>query len=439
MRPRLFALLYFMLWCTVAIAQESLLQSGPMVGAGDMKEVKLWVQTKEAAKVKIKYWEQGNEKKAAYTSEVRTAEADAFATELIADQVEPGKKYNYELYINNKRVKRPYALAFQTQELWQHRRDAPDFSFAVGSCFYVNDPPYDRPGKPYGGGYEILNSIYTKKPDFMLWLGDNTYLREPDWNTITGIQYRYTHTRSLSELQPLLGSMHHYAMWDDHDYGPNNADRSFWMKDVTLNTFKTFWANPNYIFDDAGITGTFTWNDVQIFMMDDRFFKSPNSRTEHKAYLGDAQLEWLIDALHYSTATFKLICIGGQVLNPAAEKENFSNHPEELKKLLDAIEKSKIKGVVFFSGDRHFSELSKLERAGAYPLYDFTVSPLTAGPSNPREEPNTLRVPGTLYTNRNFGLVNVSGPKNDRRLKVTIYDTDGKEVWNKELKAEELQ
>ena len=273
----------------------------------------------------------------------------------------------------------------------------------------------------------------------MLWIGDNTYLREPDWNTKTGIQYRYTHTRSVPELQPLLGATHNYAIWDDHDYGPNNSDRSFWAKDLTLDAFKTFWANPNYRFEDEGIAGTFQWNDVQFFLTDDRWFKSPNSRTTDKAYLGEEQLNWLIDALHSSSATFKVICVGGQVLNPAEEKENYSNHPQERQKLLDAIAKAKIKGVIFMDGDRHFTELTKLDREGTYPLYDFTISPLTAGVSNPKDEPNTLRVPGTLVREHNFGVVSVSGTATDRAFKVTIYNAKGAEIWQKEIKASELK
>ncbi|MBJ6119545.1 alkaline phosphatase family protein [Pontibacter sp. BT310] len=440
MRLRLLAVLYFVCWSLTAVAQEKYLQAGPMVGYSDMREVKLWVQTKAPAKVKIKYWAKDKPGEVYTTSEVKTIADNANATHLVADKVEPGKNYSYELYINNKKVKRNYPLEFKTQELWQHRKDAPDFTFAVGSCFYVNDTPYDRPGKPYGStSFEILTSIHQKKPDFMLWIGDNTYLREPDWNTKTGIQYRYTHTRSVPELQPLLGSMHNYAIWDDHDYGPNNSDRSFWGKNLTLDAFKTFWANPNYIFENEGITGTFQWNDVQFFLTDDRWFKSPNSRTTDKAYLGEEQLNWLIDALHSSSATFKVICVGGQVLNPAEEKENYSNHPQERQKLLDAIAKAKIKGVIFMDGDRHFTELTKLEREGTYPLYDFTISPLTAGVSDPKNERNTLRVPGTLVREHNFGLVSVSGPATDRAFKVTIYNAKGDEIWQKEIKAAELK
>jgi alkaline phosphatase D len=115
---------------------------------------------------------------------------------------------------------------------------------AVGSCAYIGEAQYDRPGDPYGGDYQIFTNIHQDQPALMLWLGDNTYLREVDWHSRSGIQHRFTHTRSLSEMQPLLASTHHYAIWDDHDYGPNNSDRSFIFKDIVTDIFCDFWGNP---------------------------------------------------------------------------------------------------------------------------------------------------------------------------------------------------
>jgi hypothetical protein len=117
---------------------------------------------------------------------------------------------------------------------------------ATGSCAYINEAAYDRPGNPYGSEYEIFEAINESKPDFMIWLGDNMYLREPDWNSWTGITKRWTHSRSVPEMQPLLASAHHYAIWDDHDYGPNNSDRGWWNKNQTYEAFQLFWANPSY-------------------------------------------------------------------------------------------------------------------------------------------------------------------------------------------------
>jgi alkaline phosphatase D len=31
--------------------------------------------------------------------------------------------------------------------------------------------------------------------------------------------------------------MSHYAIWDDHDYGPNNADKSYHLKETSRKVF----------------------------------------------------------------------------------------------------------------------------------------------------------------------------------------------------------
>ncbi len=429
------------IFCLALRAQSSLLQSGPMVGYSEMFEVKLWAQTTQAAQVYIKYWEQGKPETHWKTDEVTTQKASAFVAHLVADKVLPSKRYDYELYLNNTLVKRPYPLSFQSQTLWQWRSDAPDVRFIVGSCAYINEPEYDRPGKSYGGHYEIFDAMIKAKPEFMVWLGDNTYLREPDWNTKTGIFRRYTHTRSLPELQPFWGNVHHYATWDDHDFGPNDGDRSFWNKKTTEEAFNLFWPNLNTnVVGNGGVTNTFQWSDVQFFMLDNRYHKSPNNdKTRPRQMLGDAQIQWLLDALQSSRATFKFIAVGGQVLNDAALYENYAIYPEEKQKLLEGIQKLKISGVIFLSGDRHHSELTMLKREGTYPLYDFTCSPITAGPHGDASEPNTLRIPNSLIAERNFSVMEVSGKKDERVLTVKVLNSKGAEVWQTKINAKDLK
>ena len=262
-----FSFLLTCLFINLTSGQSSLLQSGPMLGYSEMKEVLLWVQTTDEADVQFAYWEKGQAKSSPkLTAKTRTASTNAYTAKLIADQVEPGRTYNYELRINGKAVTLPYPTTFNTQVLWQYRTDPPNFTVALGSCTYINEEAYDRPGRPYGGQYEIFTSIYEKSPDAMIWLGDNTYLREVDWYTMEGIQDRYTHDRSVKEMQPLLASTHHYAIWDDHDFGPNDSDRSFIHKDKTLKTFSDFWGNPTYgLPGQKGITSAFKYNDVDFF------------------------------------------------------------------------------------------------------------------------------------------------------------------------------
>ena len=426
----------------IPLHAQDLINSGPMVGYSTMQEVLLWVQTSENAKVHFEYYEIDNPSIRFKTDEKITEKKTGFVAKLIADQVMPGKKYNYEIFINNIKVSRDYEMEFQTQQLWKWRTDPPDFKFVIGSCNYVNEPKFDRPGEPYGSNFEIFNSINKKNPDFMLWLGDNTYLRESDWNSRTGFIKRYSHTRALRELQPLLASTHHYATWDDHDYGPNNSDGSFWLKETASEIFKLFWTNPNYdVTGKGGITGLFQWSDVDFFLMDNRYHRTSNNNfTEDRQILGKDQIDWLINALTFSQATFKFIAIGGQVISSGAVYENYANYPEERKYLLDKIREAKIEGVIFLDGDRHHTVLSKMqENEDVYPLYDLTCSSLTAGVNDDDESYNIYSLKETLVGENNFGMLNVTGPANNRVLIIKIFDKDGQELWKKSISANDLK
>ena len=421
---------------------QDLINSGPMVGYSTMQEVLLWVQTEETANVHFEYYEINNPKIKFSTDKIETEKKNGYVAKLIADQVIPGKKYKYEVYINNYKIERNYAMEFQTQELWKWRTDPPDVKFVIGSCSYINEPKFDRPGKPYGSNFEIFNSINKKKPDFMLWLGDNTYLREPDWNSRTGFIKRYSHTRAFPELQPLLASTHHYATWDDHDYGPNNSDGSFWLKETASEIFKLFWGNPNYdVTGKGGITGFFQWSDIDFFLLDNRYHRTANNNlTGNRQMLGKDQIDWLINALSFSQASFKFVAVGGQVISNGAVYENYATFPDERKYLLDKIREAKIEGVIFLDGDRHHTILSKMqETKNVYPLYDLTCSSLTAGVNNDNEPYNSFKLEETFVNVNNFGMLNVTGPTNDRELTIQIFDKDGKELWIKSIKANDLK
>jgi alkaline phosphatase D len=245
----------------------------------------------------------------------------------------------------------------------------------------------------------------------------------------------------LSELQPLLASTHHYAIWDDHDFGPNDSDRGFIHKDKTKKAFDLFWGNPSSGLPDndyKGITTQFQWNDVDFFLLDNRYFRSPNKRkTGESTILGKEQLEWLIDALVTSNASFKMVAIGGQVLTTVENFETYiHNHAEERAYLLKRIEEENLKNVVFLTGDRHHTELSKIVNNRGNTVYDLTVSPLTSGSGSNRDEINKNRVEGTLRVQRNFGVIEVTGPWKERQLKMEIFDTDGKSLWTQEIKRE---
>lgn len=430
----------FLLLCisTLTIAQQQLLQSGPMVGHSQMREVTLWVQTKSAAKVHFVYWPKNNLRERHSTAVINTKQETAFTAKCIADEVFPGEKYNYALYINDQEVNLPYDASFEAQTLWQYRTDPPNFTMAIGSCTFVNEPVYDRPGNGYGSDYHIFTTMNKANPDAMLWLGDNTYLREADWFTRTGIHHRYTHTRSLPEMQAFLASTHHYATWDDHDFGPNDSDRSFVHQDLTKEAFELFWANPTYGLDGKGVTTQFQYNDIDFFLLDNRTFRAPNYLKEgEKPMLGQKQIDWLIDAMVKSRSPFKMVALGGQVVSDAAVHENYIHkHSAERDYLLKRIDEEGIQGVIFLTGDRHHSELSKMTTPSGLTIYDVTVSPLTAGAARNVSDINNNRVEGTLVEGKhNFGLLHFSGKRKERVLHITVLDADGVKLWEHTIAA----
>ncbi|MBM9498829.1 alkaline phosphatase family protein [Leptospira sp. 201903071] len=413
-------------------ADSSGIASGPIVGYSTLKEVLVWVQTEKKASVILEYSEIGNLKQKFLSEEIQTVSKTGYIAKLIANRVKPGKHYIYNLIVDGKKIEAKHPQRFQAQSFFTAGQNPPDFTFALGSCAYVNEAEYDVPGKPYGGDYFIYDSILSKKPDFMLWLGDNIYLRETDWDSKTGFLHRYKHQRGIPELGPLFASLHHYAIWDDHDFGPNDGDSSFWMKETAEEMFKLHWGNPN--FAKEGIYGSFTWGDSQFFLLDDRTFRTANNNKAvgPRQILGEKQFQWFANSLAFSKATFKFVAIGGQFLNPNPVYENYSTYPEEKNKILSAIRDLKIKNVIFLTGDRHHTELNLLKEDGVEPIYDFTVSPLTSGTYSVTEK-NSLRIEDTLVEQRNFGLISVTGNKGERKLLLQIFDVKGKELWKKEI------
>ncbi|HTO51173.1 MAG TPA: alkaline phosphatase D family protein [Burkholderiales bacterium] len=412
-----------------------------MHGFADMASTTLWVQTERPARVAVDLYPEGEAAKRRRVEGATRAEDD-FALHLRLAGLEPGTRYRYQVLIDGRAAGEPGTFA--TQPLWQYRAEPPELVVAFGSCAYVNDR-FSRPGPPWGGDYGIFDAIAARAPDLMLWLGDNVYFREPEWTSIEGMSARYRAYRAMPELRRLARAGSNLAIWDDHDFGPNDSDGSFTMKGAALEVFKRYWANPSYGLPGVpGVFGMATLGDVDFFLLDNRFYRYPNRYppVPEKAMFGAAQLEWLKQALVASRATFKVIVGGSQFWNRRNRYESFGNYPAEQRALAEWLAEQRIEGVLFLSGDRHFSQLLRVERPGMYPIHEFTSSPLTAGPFRdlPADErANPEVVPGTIVTERSFGMLRFSGPRKDRAVTLEAYASDGRLLWQRRLAAAELR
>ncbi len=435
---RVFIISLCLLFSVVVFGQNAKIENGPMLGYSTLHEIMIWVQTTESAKVKIEYSRKDTSTKN-FSEEIETKKEDAFTAHLLLDNLVEGTEYSYAVYLNGVKQKLPYETHFKTKEIWPYKTNPPAFSFTTGSGSFINEKKYDRPGKSYGGEYEIFNRISEKKPDFMIWGGDNIYLRQYEWESWTGTVHRYTHDRKVFSEMPLLANVHQYAIIDDHDFGPNDSDGSFPFKDMTTRAFQTFWANPPQVAGFESSTTFFSWYDADFFMLDNRYFRSTNYQVGgDKTILGKQQLEWLKSALVFSKAKFKFVVMGGQFLNSVPSFETYSNYGfnKEREEIIDFIYQQNIKNVIFITGDRHYTEISILKKRNQPDIIDLTFSPFTSGPNtHALGDPNLYRVEGTVVMKRNFGFIEISGDRRNRVMKVSSIGIDGEAFWVKEFEA----
>ena len=146
---------------------------------------------------------------------------------------------------------------------------------ATGSCAYLNDFKFDRPGKPYGDGEEIFDSIAATEPDLMLWLGDNIYLRDTEHTSRDG------HQPPLPLLPPARAAAEAvdaprrtWRSGTTTTSGPTTATSRIPTRGWTTEAFLRYWPMP-YAPPADGLYGKILQGDVDIFMLDDRTQRYP--------------------------------------------------------------------------------------------------------------------------------------------------------------------
>jgi len=446
MRKPFYLFIVCQIFFAIAAAQKGGIVSGPMLGPVELREASIWLEVdKSVTQVLLQYNKKGNAAGWKTVSYKGTMGNDFNPVQFLIGGLDVNTTYEYRFIINGKLT--PVKGEFTTRDLWQWRKPAPDFAFLTGSCAYFNEPAFDRPGTPYGKDSSIFETMAKDKADFMLWLGDNWYTREVDFSR-WGMWYRPHRDRSMPVLQNFLKSMPHYAIWDDHDYGPNDIGSNYILKETSRQVFMNYWCNPSYGESGKGIYTMFSYADVDFFLTDNRTWRSADDVKDsvngkpnmQKQMLGKQQLEWLKNSLLYSSAVFKIIVVGSQVLNSASPYNKWEDFPGDYSELMNFLEEYNISGVIFLTGDRHHSEIIKKERPGNYPLYDITVSPLTSGThkfAGP-EKDNPLRVFG-LDEKQNYGRITISGKRGERKLSVYFLGVKGERLGEWSVMQNELK
>ena len=402
------------------------LDSGPMLSLPQGSSFQVWMQADSAdIPVTIHYW--ANIPSSVKYTWSGATEADGIVVANI-ENLKASTLYQYQIELGGNVLPEVYSASTLVQHYFPQTHD---ISFLFGSCSWWKE---DR--------YPLIETMANHPADFTLWLGDNLYLDPWDHDHPGGIASKYRKVRKHTDLKKLLASKGNVATWDDHDYGRDDATGDWPLKTEAREVFSRYWLNPSYGTEDVpGVHTQFRISDVDFIVMDDRSYRDDPENTPPVRMFGNDQIRWLKNMLLTSRARLKILVSGSQWLNPLNAYEGWNRHPEEREEFLAWLAESDIPGVIFLSGDRHFTEAIKLERESTYPLYEFTCSPMTSivlgGPEG-EEKNSPYRLEGTLVVAHNYCEMKITGDKDNRVFSVKSFDENGKENWHKQFGFSEV-
>ena len=114
------------------------------------------------------------------------------------------------------------------------------------------------------------------------------------------------------------------------------------------------------------------------------------------------------------------------------------NFPHEREKLFNLLHASGRGGIVVLSGDRHRGEISRMDGALDYPLYDLTSSGLNMAWVNGPPEENRHRV-SDLCDENNFGLVSIDWSETTPSVTLELHSMRGETLASESVDLGSLQ
>jgi alkaline phosphatase D len=309
---------------------------------------------------------------------------------------------------------------------------------AFGSCAQQDKPQ------------PILRTAVRTNPDLFLYLGDAIY---GDTGDMVVLQKKYDQLAKKSEFQLLRTSVPLLAVWDDHDYGSNDAGKEYPFKAESKRIFLDFWsvppASPRRMHD--GIYGverfTAKGKTLQLILLDMRWFrdalKRSNSETKDydpdtdpsKSFLGEQQWQWL-DAELRTPADIRVIASSTQFAHEYNGYESWNNLPLEQARMIRTIRSAQAKGIVFLSGDAHWGEISVRKFDDGYAMMDATSSGITE--QWPQIPPNAYRR-GEAVPENNFGVLEIDWNATAPIVSVALLDVNGSVRAKHQAALSELQ
>ena len=429
--------LVFLLNTSFLFAQKNhKVVAGPMISFIDSYGTQMWfLLDSDAEKININVRDYDDEKSSKYEFDVvNKYKTDYVPYTIVLENLLPNKEYIASVFVDSVFVKEI--------DIFTKRPHLDDIQFLIGSdCTYLLR----------NNGYkDIFSNMEKTNSDFMVWLGNHVDILPSSsvkldllWKSL-GLSENeirqlklystpsdiymynmikaYVDIRENSDLNRFLSSAPQIATWGNLDFCDPNV--TWGMKDTTHMVFESFWPNSlqktyNYTYYDYGTYQRYTYNDLDLFLLDAMTFKSDST------LYGDRQIERMFQEIQNTGATFTIIASPTPFTFDS--EDTFLNYKEEFDYFLYKLDMSDLDGVVLLSNSSvnktfmqqyDLSNASVLDESCSNCIYEFRLPSIASG---------------------HYSLVNITGKNKKRTLLIETYDEFGSLVFKKELKEGDLK
>lgn len=381
-------------------ARAAVLTHGPMVGHTTESTSRIWARADGVCRMHVEVTDASTGQMIASES-IRLAQVHNYCGSAEVKGLSPHTMYSYRVLLDGTGQAQVARQTFRT-----YPKPGARCVVRIGFGHSLR-----------GSGVQTTwNAIAAKEPDLFILMGDNIYSdsTEPAKQRKMYLAYRGDPCfRAFAARTPI------YAVWDDHDYGDNNSDRTQDGKERSLRTFHEVWANPAVQTEGGpGIWTRFTAGPAEFFLMDVRYHRSPNADPDNptKTMLGREQLRWLQSSLADSQATFKFP-VSGSSWNcggPEAWNHTFTH---EYDALLNHMAAKRVAGVILLGGDQHTCKIAvrPKESWGGYDLHEWMAGQLW----------NSERDVERGYA-KGFGLITIDATGEPATARLEFFDKEGR-------------
>jgi uncharacterized integral membrane protein len=297
------------------------------------------------------------------------------------------------------------------------------FTFAFGSCIRT------------GSNGSVFDEMRELDPLFLLNPGDFIYasIEENDpalffdayrQQLISPAQSAFYRSTSLAHI------------WDDHDFGPNDSDRTSPARDAALSNYNAY--IPHYPLAsgaDGPIYQAFTVGWARFIMTDLRSARDPAAAPDgpDKTMLGAEQKEWFKRELLAASEQYPVIFWVSSVpwiAEETAGADDWGGYTHERREIANFIAENGIDGLVILSGDAHMlaiddgtnSNYAELDGPGPAVFHAAAIDQRGSAKGGPFSE-------GSFPDGGQFGLVTVHDDGGDQ-IEITLEgrNWDGEQI-----------